>query len=99
LIPETIVGFGILPRANYPHNTPITYKVTNNEYYTYFPGFYYSSDNGLYIETVNATVIDEDTNTQVPLTYPYGLPVTFKRYDLNDLTFYQKKDNESDDFS
>jgi hypothetical protein len=29
LIPETITDFGMLPRAEEPYNTPITYKTTD----------------------------------------------------------------------
>jgi hypothetical protein len=70
LIPESITDFGMLPRKDEQH-VPITYKTKDAKYHTYFPGFYYTSDNGLYIEKLTARVIDESTNLEVDLVYPY----------------------------
>ena len=85
LVPEKLGKFGMLPRQVDPHNTPITYKTTDNNYYTFFPGFYYYTDSGLYIEQINAKVIDESTGKEVTLIYPFDENKSFGRFDLSDL--------------
>lgn len=72
---EGINKFDILPRAKDPFYTPITYKSYQSDkkpqYYTYFPGFYYSTNSGIYIDRIEARVIDESTANEMPLEYPY----------------------------
>lgn len=72
---EGINKFDILPRAKEPFYTPITYKsyssASNPQYYTYFPGFYYSTNSGIYIDRIEARIIDESTAHEMPLEYPY----------------------------
>lgn len=97
-IPETITDFGMLPRTKEPYNTPITYKTTEGQFYTYFPGFYYTSDNGLYVEKLTARVIDESTNRSVDLEYPYKKEILFDRYNLNDLSYTNASDDYEDPF-
>jgi hypothetical protein len=92
LIPESITDFGMLPREDKLY-VPITYKTKDGEYHTYFPGFYYTSDNGLYVEKLTARVIDESTNLKVDLVYPYGKEVLFDRFDLSGITCKSPKDN------
>lgn len=91
LIPESITDFGMLPRKDKQH-VPITYKTNDGEYHTYFPGFYYTSDNGLYIEKLTARVIDESTNLEVDLVYPYDKEVLFDRFNLSGITFKSPED-------
>ena len=79
LIPESITDFGMLPREDKQH-VPITYKTKNGEYHTYFPGFYYTSDNGLYVEKLTTRVIDESTGLEVDLVYPYNEEVLFESF-------------------
>ena len=100
LIPESITDFGMLPRKDKQH-VPITYKTDNGEYHTYFPGFYYTSDNGLYIEKLTSRVIDESTNLEVNLVYPYeqGKDVLFGRFNLSGITYEpSQKDDYTDPF-
>ena len=92
LIPESITDFGMLPREDELH-VPITYKTKDVEYHTYFPGFYYTSDNGLYVEKLTARVIDESTNLEVDLVYPYDKEVLFDRFDLSGITYESSQDD------
>lgn len=85
LIPESITDFGMLPREDELY-VPITYKTNDGKYHTYFPGFYYTSDNGLYVEKLTARVIDESTNLEVGLVYPYSKEVLFDRFNLSGVT-------------
>ena len=99
LIPESITDFGILPRADKLF-VPITYKTDEGKYHTYFPGFYYTSDSGLYVEKLTARVIDESTNSKVDLVYPYErqeIPL-FNKYDLSDLSYDTSNDDYTDLF-
>jgi hypothetical protein len=93
LIPELISDFGMLPRNDELH-VPITYKTKDGEYHTYFPGFYYTSDNGLYVEKLTARVIDESTNLEVGLVYPYDKEVLFDRFDLSGITYRLSQDDD-----
>lgn len=86
LIPESITDFGMLPRGDKLY-VPITYKTNDGKYHTYFPGFYYTSDSGLYVEKLTARVIDESTNLEVDLVYPYGKEVLFGRFNLSGISF------------
>ena len=95
LIPESITDFGMLPREDELH-VPITYKTKDVEYHTYFPGFYYTSDNGLYVEKLTARVIDESTNLEVDLVYPYDKEVLFDRFDLSGITYESSQDDNYD---
>ena len=84
---EGINKFDILPRAKDPFYTPITYKSYQSEsgsqYYTYFPGFYYSTDSGIYIDRIEARVIDESTAKEMKLVYPYS--TTIPQFTINNL--------------
>lgn len=65
-------NFNMLPRKIDPVDTPITVKWFDAElgdtYYSYFSGFYYRTQSGLYIDRLkNITVTNETTNQQVPL--------------------------------
>jgi hypothetical protein len=42
----------MLERAVSPHNTPYTVKLSDDEYEIYFPGFYYSTNSGIYVDNV-----------------------------------------------
>lgn len=89
LTPENIGEFGMLPRKNDPKNTPITVKwnhpVTN--YKSFFPGFYYSTDSGIYIDYLkNIKVIDESTGKEVSLHNPYSGLVNNIRFNFTGST-------------
>ena len=89
LTPEKIGEFGMLPRKNDPKNTPITVKwnhpVTN--YKSFFPGFYYSTDSGIYIDYLkNIKVIDESTGKEVSLHNPYSGLVNNIRFNFTGST-------------
>lgn len=72
---EGIQEFGMIPRSSEPYNTPITHKYYAGgiaKYRTYFPGFYYSTDSGIYIDKLkDVQVIDENTELPMTLIYPY----------------------------
>ena len=70
LTPEKIGEFGMLPRKNDPKNTPITVKWGNpTTYISFFPGFYYSTESGVYIDKLNnIKVIDESTEQEIDIT-------------------------------
>lgn len=75
LTPEKIGEFGMLPRKNDPKNTPITVKWASPSirYRSFFPGFYYSTDSGIYIDCLKKIkVIDESTGKEVSLHAPYS---------------------------
>lgn len=60
---ESVGSFSALPRTEEPQMVPYIYKSPSNTYYAYFPGFKYTTDSGLYINTLkNIKVIDEQTN-------------------------------------
>lgn len=69
LTPENIGEFGMLPRKNDPKNTPITVKWGNpTTYISFFPGFYYSTESGVYIDKLNnIKVIDESTEQEIDI--------------------------------
>lgn len=72
LMPESMGGFGILPRKNDPKNTPITLKSIESNgtinYKSFFPGFYYSTESGIYVDKINSIrIIDESTGRPVNL--------------------------------
>lgn len=75
LTPEKIGEFGMLPRKNDPKNTPITVKWTSpsTRYRSFFPGFYYSTDSGIYIDKLkNIRVVDENSGKDVSLSIYNG---------------------------
>jgi hypothetical protein len=69
LTPEKVGEFGMLPRKNDPKNTPITVKWGNpTTYISFFPGFYYSTESGVYIDKLNSIkVIDESTEQKIDI--------------------------------
>ena len=71
LIPEEVGKLDMVKRLIEPVDVPFTYKYKESgsavHYYTYFPGFYYSTTSGIYIDQLEAKVVDEDTLEQVPL--------------------------------
>lgn len=74
---EKIGSFNILPRKNSPNFTPITCKLlgvngTQDNYKTFFAGFYYDTDSAVYIDKLkNIQVIDESTSKKVPIKFCY----------------------------
>lgn len=65
---ESVGQFSALPRTDEPLMVPYIYKKSSNTHYAYFPGFKYTTDSGLYINTLkNIKVIDEQTNTSVQI--------------------------------
>lgn len=65
---ESVGSFSALPRKDEPHMVPYIYKKSSNSHYAYFPGFEYTTDSGLYINTLrNIKVIDEQTDTSVQI--------------------------------
>ena len=75
LTPEKIGEFGMLPRKNDPKNTPITVKWNSpaTRYRSFFPGFYYSTDSGIYIDKLkNVRVVDENSGKDVSLSIYNG---------------------------
>lgn len=65
---ESVGSFSALPRTDEPLMVPYIYKNYSNMYYAYFPGFKYTTDSGLYINTLkNIKVINEQTNHVVPI--------------------------------
>jgi hypothetical protein len=79
LEPEKPGKFGMIPRFKYPHNVPYTYKhltlsangeTKNVNYYSYIPGFYYTTDSGIYIDYFVSEIIDEATGKPLTLYYP-----------------------------
>ena len=79
---ESVGKFDILPRKD-GLTVPITFKESTN-YTTYFPGFYYSTDSGLYIDKLsNIKVIDESTNGDI---LHNTSSVEFKNYKLEGIT-------------
>lgn len=63
--PESILEFGMLPRATAPYKVPYTFKQYNSDYtanyYSYLPGFYYKSDSGIFIDKLKITLKDTQT--------------------------------------
>lgn len=56
--------FGIINRAKDPLDVPYTYKYKNSGnviYYSFFPGFYYTTESGIYVDKLKINVIDEST--------------------------------------
>lgn len=90
---EAVGQFGILPRKD-GLTVPITFKdYTDSVNYTiYFPGFYYSTDSGLYIDTLsNIKIIDESTNENI---FSNTNTVTFKNYKAEDLSSTNETKND-----
>jgi hypothetical protein len=76
LEPETIETFGIINRADKPFDVPYTYKQKNNgnvTYYSFFPGFYYTTESGIYVDKLKINVINESTGQTLPLCYLKGI--------------------------
>jgi hypothetical protein len=57
----------MLQRATDPIDTPYTVKLNDDKFETYFPGFYYTTDSGIYIDKVTCQLMDEIDNIDVPL--------------------------------
>jgi hypothetical protein len=70
----------MISRQESPFNVPYTYKVTESgkkpHYYTYFPGFYYTTNSGIYIDKVVSTVTEELSGQAVDLLNPYSAGVS-----------------------
>lgn len=63
---ESVGQFSALPRTDEPLMVPYIYKKSSNTHYAYFPGFKYTTNSGLYINTLkNIKVIDEQTDKSV----------------------------------
>lgn len=76
LEPETIGTFGIINRADKPFDVPYTYKQKNSgnvTYYSFFPGFYYTTESGIYVDKLKINVINESTGQALPLCYLKGI--------------------------
>lgn len=81
---EAVGQFGILPRKD-KQTVPITVKSQSAQYTTYFPGFYYSTDSGLYINQLkNIKIIDESSLANI-----------YKNIPIADFSYYFWDDNES----
>ena len=77
LTSEKIDAFGLLPRSTDPYYTPITLKSYDSDgshhYYTFFTGFYYTTNSGIYIDKLkNIKVINENTGQSMPIIFPHG---------------------------
>ena len=79
LEPEKPGKFGMIPRFKSPYNVPYTYKhfepsvdggIQNLNYYSYIPGFYYTTNSGIYIDHFASEIIDEATGQPLTLYYP-----------------------------
>jgi hypothetical protein len=74
---ESVGEFGMIKRKNDPIDTPITVQWSDDlgtTYYSYFSGFYYSTNSGLYIDKIgNVSVTNEYTGEKVNL-YQYDDP-------------------------
>lgn len=84
---EAVGQFGILPRKD-GLTVPITFKdyTDSVNYITYFPGFYYSTDSGLYIDKLsNIKIIDESINEDI---LDNTSSVEFKNYKLEGINNY-----------
>lgn len=77
---EAPQSFGMISRQESPFNVPYTYKVIESgkkpRYYTYFPGFYYTTNSGIYIDKVVSTVTEELSGQAVDLLNPYSAGVS-----------------------
>ena len=90
---EAVGQFGILPRKD-GLTVPITFKdyADSVNYITYFPGFYYSTDSGLYIDKLsNIRIIDESTNKDI---FNNTDSVEFKNYNLENVSSIDKTENK-----
>ena len=58
---EEIKTFGMLQREKHPIDTPITIKIKDSEYETYFPGFYYNTESGIYVSKIQCKVFNQQT--------------------------------------
>ena len=58
---EGILTFGMLQRHNSPFDTPFTVRLDETKYETYFPGFYYTTESGIYVERIECSIIDQTT--------------------------------------
>ena len=75
LQPETMGTFGMINRTKDPVDVPYTYKYKNGgniTYYSFFPGFYYTTESGIYVDKLKINVIDESTGQVKPLHYLKG---------------------------
>jgi hypothetical protein len=57
---ENILEFGMFEREKVPYRTPYTYKDENGNYTTYFTGFYYRTESGIYVSKLECVIYDED---------------------------------------
>jgi hypothetical protein len=83
LEPETIGTFGIINRADKPFDVPYTYKQKSNgnvTYYSFFPGFYYTTESGIYVDKLKINVINESTGQALPLCYLEGVSSQISHY-------------------
>lgn len=93
---EGITSFNMLPRKEKPYDTPITLKTFNEknqgEYCVLFPGFYYSTESGIYIDKLkNIRLIDESTSDTVDIATPYRdsggiVDIHFSQHDIQSIT-------------
>lgn len=65
---ESIKDFGMIQRGVSPYNTPYTIKKGEDEYEVYFPGFYYSTDSGVYVASIENTLLNNKTGELCDLT-------------------------------
>jgi hypothetical protein len=103
-----------LPRKNPPNFTPITCKLlgvngAQDNYKTFFAGFYYDTDSAVYIDKLkNIQVIDESTSKKVPLKFCYqgeeeiagftNAELNFTNYLCDNLDHYIEGDFASNGF-
>ena len=69
---EGIKTFGMLQRAKHPINTPFSVKINDSKYETYFPGFYYTTESGIYVARIECEIIDQQTREVVQIILPDG---------------------------
>jgi hypothetical protein len=48
----------MLQRYNSPFDTPFTVRLDETKYETYFPGFYYTTESGIYVARIECSIID-----------------------------------------
>jgi hypothetical protein len=66
---EKVDSFGILERKEYPRNTPFTVKLAEGLYHTYFPGFYYDTTSGIYIDKVKCNIKNLERGENVEMRH------------------------------
>ena len=69
---EGIKTFGMLQRAKHPINTPFSVKINDSKYETYFPGFHYTTESGIYVARIECEIIDQQTRELVQIILPDG---------------------------